>query len=115
MADPNFLTHARILPGPMAPLGSNNIKINKDELDPRCHTLLFTRYFLRGFSRRNSPALSNEQIKSWFTSRNYLFLAYTLPSVLNQLHRNFTWYILVDEPFIELLPLEIKPGIAKLI
>lgn len=101
---------ARVLPGPLLPMGSHAVPIGRDELARRCHTLLFTRYFLRGFAPRNQTEPGRAQIKAWFTAREPLFRTYTLPSVLGQRHAGFTWYILVDEPFADWVPAEIRPA-----
>lgn len=90
-------------------MGSHTVPIGREELVQRCHTLLFTRYFLRGFAPRNRPELDTAQIKAWFAAREPLFRTYTLPSVLAQRHAGFTWFILVDEPFADLVPAEIRP------
>lgn len=95
---------ARLLPGPLAPMGGHHVAISQADADHRCHALLFTRYFLRGFAPKNQPEPGERELQTWFAERQKLFEGYTLPSVIGQRHRSFTWVVLVDEALRHLLP-----------
>jgi cephalosporin hydroxylase len=93
-------------------MGSHKLRVASTEVAARCHTLLVTRYFLRGFAPQDRTELDAGQLKAWFSRRAPLFTGYTLPSVLGQRFKSFTWIILVDDACVDLLPTQLLPHVA---
>ena len=93
-------------------MGSYRLSVSDEVLRERCHSLIFTRYFLAAFAPGERPETDPVQLRAWFAAREPVFRKYTLPSVLGQRHRSFTWFILVDQPLRDLMPVELQTALA---
>src|SRR5687768_2976076 len=57
---------------------------------------LITRFNIRVSDRGPEHMNSPEMDLNWLTDRLHLFLKYCVPSVLEQVNKNFTWLIYLD-------------------